>query len=154
MITESEEARIGETQFRSFEFSPRVATYLLRYGTIRGATKIPIAEIPDAPGAVYFIDKFEKYGNCKTTLVAEDVFPKDIAEKLASGTISSSEQITTLNTRFGALPVYRRLKDVPEGVLAVIVGSSGLGHQRFLEIVVQGGSAQNQLGLSAGDSLY
>ncbi|GEM_PF-1449009 len=66
----------------------------------------------------------------------------------------TGKPVTTLTTRFSVLSVYRRLKDVPNGGLAVIVGSSGLGERRFLEIVVQGGNAGKQLDIKPGDNIF
>lgn len=155
MISDAEEKRIKETQFRSFEFSPRVASYLLRYGDIESAERKDIKEIPDAPQAVWQVDRFAKYGNSKTTLLPEDVFSPEMVEKLKSGNGNDSrDPVGKLKTKFGSLPVYRRLKDVPTGEIAVIVGSSGLGDKRLLEIVVQGGSAGKQLGISPGDTIF
>lgn len=146
------EKRIAESQFRSFDFSPYVATYLSRYGKIESVKK-DISEIADAPLAAWYLDKFAEYGNVKTTILPEDVFSPKMVELLKSGGSKSKEQIGTLDTKFGSLPVYRRLKDVPDKTLAVIVGSSGLGDKRFLEIVVQGGSAAKNLGIRVGDSI-
>ena len=155
MITDEEKRRIEETQFRSFEFSPRIASYLLRYGEISSAEKRKIQEIPDAPQAVWQVDKFAKYGNCKTTILPEDVFSQSVVEALKSGNGNGSkEPVDTIATKFGILPVYRRLKDVPNGTRAVIVGSSGLSDKRLLEIVVQGGSAGKELGISSGDTIF
>jgi hypothetical protein len=146
MITKEQEARIAETQFRSFEFSPRAASYVLRRKRIPGAETVDIQEFPDVLPAIWHVDHFAKYGNCKTTLLPEDVFSPEVVETLKSGNEHASRDVVgTLNTTFGVLPVYRRLKDVPDGELAVIVGSSGIADKRFLEIVVQGGSAARRL---------
>lgn len=154
MITKGEEARIAETQFRSFEFSPRAASYVLRRGRIQGAEKTDIQDFPDVPPAIWHVDQFAKYGNCKTTLLPEDVFAPEIVETLKSGNGNASKDpVGTLETKFGTLPVYRRLKDVPDGQLAVIVGSSGIGDKRFLEIVVQGGSAGKRLAEKTGEEI-
>jgi len=155
MISKDEEQRIRETQFRSYEFSPRVASYLLRYQDIASAKKKDIREIPDAPQAVWQVDRFAKYGNCKTTLLPEEVLPPEVAKVLKSGEDrDSKDPVGTLETKFGVLPVYRRLKDVPTGEPAVVVGSSGIGEKRFLEIVVQGGSAGKKFDISPGENIF
>jgi len=123
-ITASEKEHIIHTQFRSFDFLPRVAYYLVRNGEVE-SKKVSVEEIPDLPSSVWWVDNF---GNCKTTLV--------------------EGEISTTN-----FPYYNRLKDVPNGETALITGSSGLEGKRFLELVVQGGSAAKQLGLSAGGSV-
>lgn len=146
-ITDEEEKRVGETQFRSYEFSPRVASYLLRRKTLDGVTR-KLSDTPEVPEAIWFVDKF---GNLKTTLLPEEVFPEEIVAALKPKEgVADTAQVTTLKTAFGELPVYRRLKDVPDSELAVIVGSSGSGDKRLLEIVVQGASAAKQLDAKVG----
>jgi len=53
----------------------------------------------------------------------------------------------------GGLNFYPRLKDVPDNEVALITGSSGLWEKRFLEIVVQGGSAANILKIKSGQAI-
>ncbi len=146
MITPEEEGRIGSTQFRSYEFSPRVAAYVLRYGGIPGAEQRKIQDIPDAPAAVWLVDQFAKYGNCKTTVTLEDV-AIDTSD-------TSKSPHGSITTRFGKLPFFPRLKDALEGTPCIVVGSSGLGKRRFLEIVIKGGNAAQALGLSSGDEIF
>ncbi len=93
-----------------------------------------IKDIPDAPPMIWWIDNF---GNCKTTLLCDDI--KD-------GTL--------LSTKFNKLSRFARLKDVPDKTPALISGSSGLGEKRFLEIVVQGGSAEKELKISVGETIF
>ncbi len=120
--------RVVGTQFRSFEFLPRAAAWLVE-GRALPTELLAEADIPDASADVWCVDNF---GNCKTTLlVGED----------ASG------------TRFADLPRYEHLKDVPDGEMALIAGSSGLADQRFLEAVIQGGNAAIALGIEGHDSL-
>ena len=121
---------IARTQFRSYEFLPRVAAFLVQ-GKKLQSTKLNIKNIPDMPLAIWWIDNF---GNCKTTLLSEDMKYK----------IYFSE-------KFNALTHLPRLKDVPNETAAIITGSSGLGEKRFLEIVVQGGSAAKKLNISVGE---
>ncbi|MDP3795079.1 MAG: SAM-dependent chlorinase/fluorinase [bacterium] len=123
---------ITRTQFRSYDFLPRVAAFLAS-GNALHAGRLAITEIPAAPAAVWCVDNF---GNCKTTLLAGEVAGK-----------------AHLATRFGELPYFSRLKDVPDHTAAIVTGSSGLGRQRFVEIVLQGGSAAAQLSISVGDDV-
>lgn len=125
---------IAHTQFRSYNFLPRVAAYLLKHKDITGM-RLAIGDIPDAEAAVWWVDNF---GNCKTTAFSNDA--------------ASREEICK-QARFGTLTYVPQLKDVPDNVAALVQGSSGLGEQRFLEIVVQGGSAARRFGLSSGDTL-
>lgn len=126
--------RIGDTQFRSLEFSPRLAAFLKQGHQVPHST-YHISEIPDAPGAIWWIDNF---GNAKTTLFADDVanLPGEVVK-----------------TVLGDIPFYRRLKDVPGGETALVIGSSGFGAHRFIELVAQGASAQEKLKLALGDQI-
>jgi S-adenosylmethionine hydrolase len=92
------------------------------------AELLDLTTVADAPATVWWVDNF---GNCKTTLLPEE------AARLNSAGLAD-------------LPRYPRLKDVPNGEAAVITGSSGYGTQRLLEIVVQGGRADEKLSLDAG----
>ncbi len=130
----SEEARthICETQFRSFDFLPRVAAYLVAHTAVV-AEPMALADVADAPNAIWWVDNF---GNCKTTLF-RDALP-------AGGTVA---------TRIGDVRYYEHLREVPDGAPALVTGSSGLGEKRFVEVVVQGGSAAQTHGLSSGDAI-
>ena len=123
--------KISKTQFRSLDFIPRVAAYLLVHKQV-AAVATPMSEIDDAPNAVWWIDNF---GNAKTTLLEGDCDFKD------------SEQMAT---NFGTLPCYRQLKAVPDASAAITIGSSGIDDSRFIEIVVQGESAAQKLGIRNG----
>jgi hypothetical protein len=124
-LSREEADYIFGSQFRSFDFLPRVAHWIFTGGeTVH--SPLDIADIPLAEPRVWTIDNF---GNAKTTLCADEVLRAD-----------------TYETRFGVLPVIRALKDVPDNAPALIVGSSGLGACRFAEIVVQGKPASSVLG--------
>ncbi len=90
-----------------------------------------IKNVPDAPPAIWWIDNF---GNRKTTLFREEVKGKN-----------------NFSIKFKGLPYFERLKDVPDKTPALISGSSGLSEKRFLEIIVQGGSAEREFKISVGD---
>lgn len=123
---------IPQTQFRSFDFTPRIAHFLFT-GHTAPATPLRIAEIPDLPPAVWWIDSF---GNCKTTLTQAD---------------STAD---TLETRFGTFPIFAQLKDLPDGEAGFVVGSSGLPNAKYLELNVQRGNAAQTLGITIGDNLF
>ena len=133
---------IAKSQFRSYDFLPRVGTYLAKGKKLAGE-KLSIEGIPNAPKAIWWIDNF---GNFKTTLLSEDLNPPLSRFNLDNG----------IETKFGKLPYYNRLKEVPDRKVAIITGSSGLGEKRFLEIVVQdvNGSARNKFNASVGDSIF
>ncbi|OGZ78441.1 MAG: hypothetical protein A2360_04025, partial [Candidatus Staskawiczbacteria bacterium RIFOXYB1_FULL_32_11] len=121
-IKQEQISYIKNSQFRSFDFEPRVAYYLWKNKSIK-SKKISIGEISDVPKAIWWVDNF---GNCKTT-----VFAKEYNLKFGN----------FLKTNFGKLKYYKRLKDVPDKKPAIITGSSGLGKNRFLEVVIQGKNA-------------
>jgi len=130
IISDDVARRMAATQFRSYEFLPRVAHW------IAGGQPVVSVEqsldTPDAPKAVWWIDSF---GNAKTTLLPEDV-------SFAEG--------KNAETLFGSLGCFTSLKDVPDEVAGLVIGSSGIGDKRFLEIVVQGESASERFHLVSG----
>ncbi len=125
---------ISLTQFRSFEFLPRVAGWLLD-GLEIPAEKYSLSNVEDAPNAVWWIDNF---GNAKTTIFEQEV---------------DFEEGKSVLTKVGDLKCFRRLKDVPDEHEALIIGSSGLGDRRFLEIVVQGKSAKDHFKIISGQDI-
>lgn len=131
-ITEAERERIINSQFRSFDFVPRIAAFLHQGGHVPAET-IAINEILSAPLSAWWIDNF---GNIKTTLLKEDVDFED------------RKQVATV---WGELMCTTRLADVPKGEVALTVGSSGYKNKRFLEIVVQGERASERLNVNIGD---
>lgn len=133
-IEESLVPQIAKSQFRSFDFLPRIAAYLFTTHHDIGES-VSIAKFPDAPKTIWYIDNF---GNCKTTLLREDA-------QFTEG--------KTLQTMIGNIPCHDRLSHAPEGKTSMIIGSSGLGKQRFLEIVIQGGNAAEKLKLSVGERI-
>lgn len=135
-LTESEAKRIVNTQFRSLEFLP-LAAYWAWQGRDVPSTTQPLDELPDTSGQAWFIDNF---GNVKTTLNEKSIgFEEGKEVTLANGTVATC---------------YRRLADVPSGAVALTVGSSGYGNDRFLEVVIgQTGRASEQLGLAVGSPI-
>ena len=125
---------ITNTQFRSYEFLPRVANWVM-HGIDVPYERHELKDFLPAPLAVYSVDNF---GNCKTTAWAED-----IGHKAGS----------KLKTAWGELPCYGRLKDVPNGEPGIIIGSSGYREHRFVEIVVQGKSAAERFNIHVGDKI-
>ncbi len=123
--------QIIHTQFRSFEFAPRVAKWLTERIEIP-STPYALSQVPDVPKAIWYIDNF---GNCKTTLLPEDV---------------NFQAGKKVHTELGELACYNRLKDVPDGKTALIIGSSGYKDKRFIELIIQGKSAAQIYGLQVG----
>lgn len=122
------------TQFRSLEFLPRVAAWLSQGYDIPSAP-LDLSAVADAPDAVWWVDNF---GNCKTTVLPDDLDAFRDAEAIAG---------------LASLAHYDRLKDVPDGEAAFVTGSSGLGRNRFIEVVIQGGNASQRFGLRSGKPL-
>ncbi len=125
-------SRIPTTQFRSFDFIPRAGVFLLQGGHLP-STVYELTNIPELPKAVWHIDNF---GNCKTTLQKSD----------------DKSQIT--DTRFGDLPYYEQLKDLPDQTAGLVSGSSGLGSTRFLELMIQRGNFARTHHISIGDGVF
>ena len=118
-LTPEQAEQVNRTQFRSFEFLP-LAAYWVTKGRPVPAKTTPLRGQPEVRGKVWCIDNF---GNVKTTLSAKDIGFKEGAElKLADGSMAVC---------------HRRLADVPKDTTAIVVGSSGYGDERFLEVVVQ-----------------
>ncbi len=134
-ISSNRKRHIINSQFRSYDFLPRLAAFLLKHKHV-ASTRLDISKIISAPLTIWWIDNF---GNCKTTLLLRDI---------------ASRKDGLVTTNLGPLHFYSRLKDVPDKRAALIVGSSGLGDGRFLEIVIQGASAAQYLGLSSGDAIF
>lgn len=134
LITEEEAHYLPLSQFRSFDFSPRVAVALLE-GYIPPSEPYSITQIPQAPKEVWWIDNF---GNAKTTLLPEEI----------SFTVGGKAE-----TALGTFTCYEQLAHVPKDEVGLTIGSSGLGGKRFVELVIQGGRASDQLGLMVGDLL-
>lgn len=126
--------RIVLSQFRSYDYMPRLAKW------ITDGEDIPheayaMSNIPEAPKAIWWVDNF---GNCKTTLIPEE---------------SNHKAKKTLSTLIGDVTCYDQLRDVPNGQAGLVIGSSGLGDKRFIELVVQGESAAERFKLKSGDNI-
>ena len=67
-LTEELHDAIRHTQFRSYDYLPRIAAFLSQGWTLSGE-ELSMNDIADAPPAVWWIDNF---GNCKTTLLEEE----------------------------------------------------------------------------------
>jgi len=118
-LTKEQAAHINNTQFRSYEFLP-LAAYWVSQGKDVPSTTQPIEDEQDTDGKVWCVDRF---GNAKTTLVASDVG----FEEGKPVTLSDGQTATC----------HRRLADVPKNESALVIGSSGYGNDRFIEVVVQ-----------------
>jgi len=132
IVTAEVAQHVSHTQFRSFDFTPRVGAYLIQGGEVP-FEKLDISSIEDLPLTAWFVDNF---GNVKTTILPIDV-------EFAVGDV--------LQTRWGEFPYYTQLKDVPNGERGCTMGSSGIEDKRFLELTIQGKSAARELKIAVGD---
>lgn len=128
-------AYIRDTQFRSFEFLPRCARWLLDGRDVPSVTRRLAFEVPGSLGQNdCYVWQIDKFANAKTTI---DL----LVDK------------PDMRQTFG-LPFYRYLSEVPDdGRPAWVVGSSGFGNRRFAEIVINGGHAAKLLGLKVGHNV-
>ena len=134
-LDEAGKIRIATTQFRSFEFLPRIACLLAQSVVDLPTTPLAWDTIQDISPTIWWVDNF---GNCKTTLTNQDI---------------EVETTKIISFPFGELPFYLRLKDVPDNITACVIGSSGINNIRLLEIVVQGGSATQTLNIGIRNRL-
>lgn len=127
---------IKNSQFRSFDYVPRLVRWILDGHQLPIET-LELSTRKDIPNCVWCIDAF---GNAKTTITSSEIL-------LSHG--------NTVNTNIGELCYYNRLKDIPNGKAGIYIGSSGIENTRFLEIAVQAteGSAQKKFGLKIGDEI-
>lgn len=132
-ITDEAAEHIPVTQFRSFDFIPRAGVFMMLGNTLPSET-YSLDQVPDLPAAIWHIDSF---GNCKTTLLPTEI--------VMDGQTS---------TRFGALPFIEKLRDVPDGSIALVRGSSGLQTQRFIEIMAQRGNFALHHEAKIGDDVF
>lgn len=125
------------SQFRSFDYLPRLARIAWDKKEVP-SSKLMFTDITDGSTGVWWIDSF---GNCKTTLVAEDVQFEEGAER----------EIVLNGLAIKAV-CYRQLRSVPDYQTGLTMGSSGYGNKRFLELVVQGTSAAKHYDITQKDT--
>ncbi|KAM0682381.1 hypothetical protein MDAP_002219 [Mitosporidium daphniae] len=155
--------RIINTQFRSYEFVPLAAYWIVTRG---GSSAIPhdLASILEKEGQdqceqehqeegkrnnqaddkslnpfIWFIDNF---GNCKTSLLPEDI---DFMEnRIYSVTLENNQSLIIKACGI------KRLSDAVPLVPTVLVGSSGYKNYRFLELVIKNDNFSNKTRASIG----
>jgi hypothetical protein len=133
LIDEDQMEAVVKTQFRSFNYMPRLAKLLFEKIEVPNDV-LQVDEIEDVGGQVWWVDSF---GNLKTTFIYEDQF-------------TDGELV---NTNVGQFIFYSQLKAVPDGEIGLVKGSSGLGKRRFLELMKQGGDAAKELGAVSGTQI-
>lgn len=133
-----EKGRIIKSQFRSFDFLPRLAAWIVE-GKKLPALNYDLTKIPETPHLVWFIDNF---GNIKTTLLKEELI-------LKRGSITRLK----IGNRTREFNFYNHLKDMPDKSLGIVIGSSGIDGKRFVEIILRGGNAAKKLGIEASSAI-
>lgn len=137
-LNKEEKNRIINTQFRSFNFLPRVAYWLSNDISIP-YVKYDLSNIDNLGQKVWFIDNF---GNIKTTYLYEELADnKDNQYEVAFGQTKIK------------MNLYKHLKDLPDNEIGLVVGSSGIENKRFIEIIAQGKSASEELSLNCNDKI-
>lgn len=126
---------IVKSQFRSYDYMPRLAKWVLDKEDVP-TENYSFSNVLDVPHAVWWVDNF---GNCKTTMLPEEV-----------GHMPGK----ALQTKYGDILCYERLKDVPNDKPGLIIGSSGLGQKRLIELVVQGKSAAAHFQITPGSEIF
>ncbi len=140
-LPEQESLRIANSQFRSFEYVPLLARFAADDKEIPTTPESLDAFSPEKfENQIWWIDNF---GNAKTTFTNNEIKDKIIDGKITF-LIEGTEHI---------LPFFERMADVPVGVVACIIGSSGYKDMRFAEIIKQGSSVAGALGLSVGNTI-
>jgi len=127
---------VVDSQFRSYEYVPRLANWIINNSVDIPSEEYPISEVPNAPQSIWWIDNF---GNTVTT-----VLPEEIGHSLGK----------KIKTKYGEFKCYDRMKDVPNGETALIIGSSGLDNDRFVSLIIQGKSAAKEYGIKSGSLLF
>jgi len=133
-ISDSLRENITNTQFRSYEFVPRVAKYIYDNKDVT-SEKIDIGGVDDMPKVVWWIDNF---GNCKTSILKDEL---------------NIDSDGFVETKIGKLRFFEKLKDVPNKEAGLVVGSSGFMDKRFIEVVAQGKRADQHFDLSVGSEI-
>lgn len=126
--------RIVNSQFRSYDYMPRLAKWI-KDGNDFPKDEFSLNDVPDVPLEIWWVDNF---GNCKTTILPEDI---------------QFEHGKKVQTRVGEITCYNMLRDVPNDETGLIIGSSGFEDKRFVELVIQGKSAAEHFKLRSGDIL-
>ena len=127
--------RIANSQFRSFDFLPRAASWIVEKRDIP-FNKYDLSKVSNAPDAIWFVDNF---GNTKTTLLKEEInldTENNAVMKIAGKQIK--------------LSFCDMLNNLPDKAIGITVGSSGIGEKRFLEIISRSGNASRELNIKSG----
>lgn len=126
--------RIIKSQFRSYDFLPSLAAWIWEKKKIP-SVKYNLEESADMTDCVWFVDNF---GNIKTSLLIRDF------------AIAGNRVSLKIDSKSYKFSFFERLKDLPNKEIGLTVGSSGVGDDRFLEIMIRGGNAAKEFGIKEG----
>jgi hypothetical protein len=132
-VSEDEKEYIKNTQFRSYEFLPRVAVWMAEKSFEIPQKRYNIEEIPDIWNRIWHIDNF---WNCKTTILASEFKRENISD-----------------VRFENIEFKKYLKQVNSEEKAFVEGSSWFDTERCIEIVKNWWDAGDTLNLYIGDEI-
>lgn len=131
---------VVNSQFRSFEFLPWLAQAVISGN--QQLSSEPLGEIPTIANCIWWIDHFgtSAFGNLKTTLLPQEIdfTPEENIVALRIGDDTRTYQC------------YKYFKAIPDGQWGLVIGSSGLDEQRFIEVILKGGNAAKELGCTTG----
>lgn len=136
-LSDEEAKKIINTQFRSLWLLPRLARWVVDGKNVPSTTqKLDHNVLPPTGHVVCIVDGFS---NVKTTIRPEEIgFKEGLEVELASGATAIC---------------HTRLADVATGETALIIGSSGYGAVRRLEVVVGRGRAAETYDLAVGSAV-
>jgi len=138
-----DEQYLPASQFRSFEFAPRLIHGLIKGVSFKSAD-FPSKNIAPMPQAIWWQDNF---GNLKTTFTPSEA-------GFCRGSYEYDKGMRWLiNDKPFHFNCYESLKDIPHNEIGLVVGSSGYKKHRFLEIMKKGGSAAQALDLTSGETI-
>ena len=131
---------IATSQFRSYEFLPRLAAHVLVGKRLHGKLQYPSDQEQLAAPTVWWVDVF---GNAKLTVTAAQI-----------GFTPGALVGIKIGKKKVLVKCYERLPDIPLGELGLTVGSSGFGVNRWLELMIKRGDAARALNLKIGQTVF
>ncbi|OGH87543.1 MAG: hypothetical protein A3J93_03385 [Candidatus Magasanikbacteria bacterium RIFOXYC2_FULL_42_28] len=135
MVNTYPEVGRGTFNFRGLEVIPRLAHQIVA-GRDLSHLSVEHNHFPAVEDGVWLIDQIAGVPtNLKLTVRRSDLLGFQVG---AVASVSIAGQTYQIGC-------YNRLTQIPAGELGIYEGSSGFGHERFLEIAVMGGSAAQQL---------
>ncbi len=135
-VDEDTRREMVESQFRSCEFVPDLMAVVLSGKPLPSRRGQQVSELTGS-----WVWEVDCFGNLKTTILPEDVG------------FEAGKVFTFHDGRGRTFQVmaYRQLRQVPKGQPGLVIGSSGYQKKRWLELVVNGGSARKWFRIKRGE---